>query len=336
MDIISTKTQTRFRTLVDILSSGGQRIFIQMHNAPDPDSIGSAFGLQYLLRNAGIHADICYRGEIEKYSTNRMVELLDIKLRNIRDIHDMTEDDYIVLVDSQKGNSNITDLIGNEIASIDHHPVFQKIDYLFEDIRPDAGACSSIIAEYFVENDVEIPKNIATALLCGIKTDTLDLSRGFSELDLDMFCMLYRVTDIELLNLIQLNKLRFRDLTAYSNAIKNIKIYGNVGIAYLGEDCPDSLLGTVSDFIMSLKEVELAIAYSRRKEGVKFSVRNETTHFDAGKIIMEILEGYGNGGGHKSMAGGFIPDASVRETWSTFHSFLENRILETLDRQSHD
>jgi len=327
-----TSEKTKLQTLTDIVASSGERVLIQMHNSPDPDSIASAYGLQYLLEQGSINADICYRGEIEKYSTSRMVELLGIRLRNINDIHDMTEKDYIILVDSQKGNSNITDFIGDEIASIDHHPIFQKIDYLFEDIRPQVGACSSIIAEYFKENGIQIPQNIATALLYGLKTDTLDLSRGVSDLDLDMFYMLYKIADIELLNLIQLNQLQFQDLAAYSNAIRNIKIYDNIGISYLGTECPDSLLGTVSDFIMSLKEVEFSIVYSRRSSGVKFSVRSETQTFDAGKIINDVLAGIGSGGGHKTMAGGFIPAQKVAEIGTDFDSFIENRVLEVLSR----
>ncbi len=330
MNVDEGNTSGNFQKLLDIISSGGQRILIQMHNSPDPDSIASAFGLQYLLQNAGIRADICYRGEVEKYSTSRMVELLHIKLKNIKEIPDMTENDYIILVDSQKGNSNITDFVGNEVASIDHHPTFHKIDYLFQDIRPHVGACSSIIAEYFKDNGVEMPQDIATALIYGLKTDTLDLSRGVSNLDLDMFYMLYNASDIELLNLIQLNQLQFCDLLAYSNAIKNIKIYTNIGIADIGADCPDSLLGTVSDFIMSLKEVEFSVAYSQRKGGVKFSVRNETSHLDAGKVIMAVLSGLGSGGGHKTMAGGFIPQAAADAVGPSFHSYIENKILDTL------
>jgi nanoRNase/pAp phosphatase (c-di-AMP/oligoRNAs hydrolase) len=332
MDIIVKEKTGNLQKLVDIISQSGQRTLIQMHNSPDPDSIASAYGLRYLLQDAGIQADICYRGEIEKYSTSRMVELLDIKLKNIREIPDMTENDYIILVDSQKGNANITDFIGNEVASIDHHPTFHKIDYLFKDIRPNVGACSSIIAEYFIENNVEIPRNIATALIYGLKTDTLDLSRGVSELDLDMFYTLYKAADIELLNLIQLNQLQFCDLMAYSNAIKNIRIFDNIGIADIGADCPDSLLGTVSDFIMSLKEVEFSVVYSSRKGGVKFSVRNETVELDAGKMIMTILDGIGSGGGHKSMAGGFVPQASAEALGPSFHSFIENKILETMKK----
>jgi nanoRNase/pAp phosphatase (c-di-AMP/oligoRNAs hydrolase) len=322
-------TTTKLKTLADTIAPRIRRIFIQMHNSPDPDAISSAFALQYLLRHEGIDAVICYRGEIEKYSTSRMVQMLGIRLTNISDIQDMREEDPIILVDSQKGNSNITDFIGNEVASIDHHPVFHEVQYLFEDIRPKVGACASIIAEYFNDNGVDIPQTIATALLYGIKTDTLDLSRSVSELDLDMFYKLYKIADIELLNRIQLNQLQFCELTAYSNAINNIKLYDNVGFAYLGADCPDSLLGTVSDFIMSLKEVEFSVVYSRRKEGIRFSVRNEMPEYDAGRIIMKALNGLGNGGGHKAMAGGFIPEAAIREMGQhTLHSFIENRIID--------
>lgn len=330
---IIAKTSTKLMQLAERLTSFGQRVFIQMHNSPDPDSIASACGLQYLLQLEGLEAAICYRGEIEKYSTNRMVELLNIQLTNIRDIPDMHENDAIVLVDSQKGNSNLTDFIGNEIASIDHHPVFHVVKYLFEDIRPKVGACASIIAEYFYENSVDIPEAIATALLYGIKTDTLDLSRGVSELDLEMFYRLYKLADISLLNLIQLNQLQFCELNAYSNAINNIKLYGNVGFTYLGVDCPDSLLGTVSDFIMSLREVEFSVVYSTRTTGIKFSVRNETPVYDAGKIIMKALEGFGSGGGHKTMAGGFMPNNAVEELGHTLHSFIETRIMDTLQTE---
>ncbi|MBP7175397.1 MAG: DHH family phosphoesterase [Thermoclostridium sp.] len=328
-DVKTSKT-SHLKKLAELFESGEHKAFIQMHNSPDPDSIASAYGLQYLLKHEGVEPVICYRGEIEKYSTNRMVELLDIRLKNILDTQDMKETDFIVLVDSQKGNSNVTDFIGNEIASIDHHPVFYEVQYLFEDIRPKVGACSSIIAEYFYENAVDMPQTIATALLYGIKTDTLDLSRGVSELDLEMFYRLYKTADIGLLNQIQLNKLQYCELTAYSNAINNIRLYDNVAFAYLGVDCPDSLIGTISDFIMSLKEVELSIVYSKRESGVKFSVRNETPGYDAGRIIMKALDGLGSGGGHKTMAGGFIPAAAIEELGQTLHSFIENRVMDVI------
>jgi len=304
-------------------------LFIQMHNSPDPDAVASAFGLQYLLLEKGLEAEICYKGEIDKYNTQKMIELLGIRLKNITDINYMKEEDFIILVDSQKGNSNVEDFIGNEVATIDHHPTFQKTEYYFEDIRPEIGACSSIIASYFVENNIPIPKNVATALLYGIKMDTLDLTRGVHYLDLDMFYMLYKLADIEIINKIQTNSLQFEELIAYSNAIKNIKVYGNVGFANVNIDCPDSLLGTISDFIISIKEVDFAVVYSPRESGIKFSVRNELDNLDAGKIIHEVLKEVGNGGGHKTMAGGFLPAGNLNAV-GQIDPFVEDSFLERI------
>lgn len=48
-----------------------EHVYIQTHNFPDPDAIASAFGLQELLKLRGIHATICYKGKIDRYSTDK-------------------------------------------------------------------------------------------------------------------------------------------------------------------------------------------------------------------------------------------------------------------------
>ena len=110
-----------------------RHVYIQMHNFPDPDAIASAFGLQELLKYCGIESTICYKGTIERYSTERMRQMLRIKLENIENLSDrLTEDDEVILVDAQKGNSNIINIKGDEIICIDHHPTFEKYEYLMD------------------------------------------------------------------------------------------------------------------------------------------------------------------------------------------------------------
>lgn len=307
-------------------------IFIQMHNSPDPDAIATAFALKELIGIKGIEATICYRGQIEKYSTLRMIELLDINIVYVENPEDISEESYIILVDSQKYNSNITDFPGIEVACIDHHPVFVDIDYQFKDIRAGVGACSSIIASYYIENNIELSRNVATALLYGIKVDTLDLSRGVSDLDLDMFYFLYKKADINKLNSIQRNTLEYKDLTAYWSAIENIRIYDNVGFVNIGFDCHDVLLACVSDFILSLKEVVFVVVYCEKEDGLKFSIRNENEELDAGIIINKVLEDYGNGGGHKTMAGGVIPRKNMNKILVQLDSFLETKFLQNIKK----
>ena len=54
------------------------KVFIQTHNFPDPDAISSAFGLKVLLEMHNIDATICYKGQIDRYNTRKMMELFGI------------------------------------------------------------------------------------------------------------------------------------------------------------------------------------------------------------------------------------------------------------------
>lgn len=291
-----------------------KHVYIQTHNFPDPDAIASAYGLQQLLKYRGINATICYKGKIDRYSTDKLRELLCVEMQNIEDLEDiLTDEDEVILVDAQKGNSNIINMTGDEIICIDHHPVFEKYEYRFTDIRPEVGACASIIAQYFFENNVPMTREIATALTFGIRMDTRGMSRGVSKLDMEMLYQMFDACDQDLIYVLENSTLYFEDLLAYSKAISSIEVYDTISFADTGRNCPEALIASVSEFMLALIEVDFSIVYSRKDEGIKLSVRSERPDLDAGKIINKALEGIGNGGGHASMAGGFVPFSGTEE-----------------------
>lgn len=290
------------RKLVEILSTG--RVFIQTHNYPDPDAIASAFGLQSLLEHFGIDACICYDGTAEKLSAIAMLNNFGIRMTQVKDLELLSCEDKIVTIDAQKFNSNLTDIIGNEVACIDHHPTITECDYEYKDVRI-VGACATLIAEYFFDNDIPIDENVASALVYGIKMDTSDFSRGVTQLDIDMYSKLFPYADNELLDRMKINTMEFTDLKAYGSAIENISVFGNVGYAYIPFECPDALIAMISDFILALDIIEFSVIYAIRGDGYKFSVRSEVPSLNAGKIAQKALEGVGSGGGHARMAGGF-------------------------------
>ena len=297
----------------------GNSVYIQTHNYPDQDALAAAFGLKYLLERFEIGADICYKGQVDKLNTVAMMETLDAQ--------EMDEDSEIIIVDGQKGNSNVDDFIGNEIACIDHHKLQETDMYRFWDIRSDVGACSSIIASYYVENDIDMPISVATALLYGIKMDTDNLSRKVSDLDIDMFYYLFKRASRDAIRKFEGCSLQMDDLQAYMAAIKNLRVFGNVGFVNIGDDCAEAILGTMSDFVMSLDEVTFAVVYSRRAGGIKFSVRNEEEGLDGAVIIKAALEGLGGGGGHATMAAGFAPNIDSSTEALNVARKVEERIL---------
>lgn len=323
---------SNLKELISILDINS-KIFIQTHNFPDPDCIAAAMGLKYLLYKNGIISEICHSGEVSRHSTKKLIEKLNIEMKDIRYITDMTENSNIILIDTQKANSNTKDLIGNEVACIDHHEENRKeirAEYKFKDIRPNVGACSSIIARYFLEEDIEIPQDIATALTYGIKADTLDFTRGVSKFDIEIYGYLHGLVDARILEELQKDKLELNDLYAFSKAFNSLKIIDDIGFINVGINCPDPLLASISDFILSVVEINFAILYCNKEIGVKFSIRNNIENFHAGKIIAEVLEGVGNGGGHKEMAGGLIPKKNLKLIEKDIDKFVESKFIEVI------
>ena len=312
--------------LVELLR--GHKNYIQTHNYPDPDAVASAFGLQYFLKQHGVEATICYEGTVEKLSTRKMFEVFQIDVLEASQIQDMTEQDYIVAVDSQKYNANLTDLVGDEVACIDHHPTFIECSYQYGDIRK-AGACSTLIAQYFYQTRTPMDATVAAALAYGIKVDTADFIRGVTELDLDMFAYVYKQADVDKIKIMYHDVLELDDLKAYGAAIDNIYINDGVGFAWIPLDCPDALIAIISDFILSLNVVDISIVYAVRRDGIKFSVRSEHGDLDAGKMVANVLKDYGSGGGHREMAGGFIPKENM-DRIDGMHARIEEEFMKQI------
>ncbi|MBN2655960.1 MAG: DHH family phosphoesterase [Spirochaetales bacterium] len=324
---------TKLDELVELLKQAPDEVFIQPHNVPDPDAIASSFGLKYLLEIRGVHAEIVYENEIEKANSSKMLELFNIRLSLAENVSTLGAEDWTVLVDGQKGNSNMTDLVTDEVAVIDHHEWGGDNGYRLTDVRPEVGACSTIITEYFIENDIPIPKAVATALLYGIFMDTDNLTRGVSELDINMFYHLYTHSDIDMITALKGNQISQQDLKDYAKAFDNVEVYGEIGFLYL-ESGNDSLLGASSDIVVTIAGVNVVVAYSPREGGIKFSTRSINNNIKANGLIRNILEGIGFGGGHDSMAGGFLPNGNLDKDKS-LHTFVRHRAISFVERTYH-
>lgn len=309
----------------------GKHIYIQTHNFPDPDALGSAYGLSRLLEHFDVASTLCYDGKIDMLSTRRILEEFQIRILPKHELHEMTPESPIFLVDSQKEAGNITDLIGDEIACIDHHPTVVEIEYAFMDVRM-VGACCTIIAQYFKDLGIVPDSHTATALLFGIKMDTSQFTRGVTESDIEMYAFLNPYIDEGILRKVSSNTLEFSDLSAFGAVFQTIRVFDTVGIAYIPFSCPDALIAMISDFILSLNEVDFVIVYAKRDMDWKFSVRSENDDLDAGEIIHEALLGIGSGGGHACMAGGIIPCSVIREMGRTADTQICELFLNTIKR----
>jgi nanoRNase/pAp phosphatase (c-di-AMP/oligoRNAs hydrolase) len=316
---------TRLDRLVELLKQAPDEVFLQPHNVPDPDAIASCAGLKALLALRGVTTAIVYDRDIEKVDSLKMLELFGVEMRLAKDVATLGEEDWGVLVDGQKGGGNLTDLATDEVACIDHHEYRGNQGYRFEDVRTTVGACSTIIAEYWFENGYEPPRQIATALLFGIMKDTDGMTRGVSDLDIEMFYRLFHFADVSLIKRLNGSQLKMSDIESYAEAFRGVEVYGNIGFMRL--DSPDdSLLGAAGDIILSLDTVDVVVSWSHRPNGIKLSVRSEDPKVKANVLVRGIVEGMGFGGGHDHMAGGFIPADRLFHDRS-FETYVRHRVI---------
>lgn len=317
----------------DLISlCNNRKVWIQTHNFPDPDAIASAFGLQELLCDFGIKAKLCHEGDIDKLSSIKMLGISGAEMFPYSSIKsEMLETDMIILVDCQKNSGNTTDLIGDELAVIDHHPTFAKAQYQYSDLRI-TGSCSSIISDYFRTLEITPSKQASTLLLYGLRTDTLNLSRGVTSFDIKMYEFLFEYADSEMLQELESNNMELSDLRGYGTALNNIKTYNRLAFSYLDFICPEALSAILSDFLLSLSEIEVVILFSRRENGYKFSIRSERKDIHAGNLANAVLSPIGNGGGHASMAGGFVSYDKINVKENEIYEYIQKIFLNEIKK----
>ncbi len=321
----------RIHELVDLLKQAPDEAFIQPHNVPDPDAIASSFGLQVLLGKLGVKTVIVYEQELEKANSLRMLETFGIEMSPASEVETLGAEDWTVLVDVQKENSNLTDLVTEEVACIDHHNDNGFDDYRFKDVRAEYGSCSSLIAEYWNDADLVPPTNVATALLYGIRSDTDGLSRGVHIRDIESYFQLYGQADMSRITELDNNSIHISVLKNYSKAFQTVEVYGRTGFLSL-ESNDDSLLGSAGDILLSVENVDIVVAYAIRDTGLKYSIRSIDKNISAADLVRHLVQGYGVGGGHATMAGGFITTERfpIDRSYSTFSRFRAIEFVESV------
>ncbi len=296
-------------------------IYIQTHDFPDHDAVASAYALSHILEEYNIETRLVYEGEILRDSLIRMIDDLSIPLRHISR-YEIGEEDQIIIVDGSKGSSNVTDLLGIEIAVIDHHTVqrIENVEYI--DIRPSYGACSTIITGYFKELEIRIPRSIAGALMIGINIDTLHLTRSATMEDVSAYSHLFSIADNDFVNSVIRNDLTISDLDSYKYLLSNLKIEKGFAYTFFTNGCNKNLLAILSSFLITFEEIDFAVVCGKNNHKIDISVKSERRQLDAANIVSEALKGIGRGGGHPDMAGGVIPDNSVISEEALRHRFL--------------
>jgi nanoRNase/pAp phosphatase (c-di-AMP/oligoRNAs hydrolase) len=309
---------------------GNEEILILPHNDPDPDAIASAVALrQLLMEGLNVVSTIAYQGIVGRAENRALVRYLDQPLRHLTDA-DLARQVPIALVDTQPGAGNNALPADSKVTIvIDHHTWREpaaKADYV--DVRPEAGATSTILTEYLQEAGLEPEPPLATALFYGIKTDTRGLSRGAGAADTAAYLYLQPLIDTQALAQIEYAQVPASYFKSFGATLRAARVYDGVVIAYVGPMAYPDLAAEMARLLLRLEKSRWIVCLGVHHEVLILSVLTQSPTGGADELVQAIVGDEGTAGGHGPMAGGQIP-LKGRDPEQVVHQ-LGQRVLRAL------
>jgi nanoRNase/pAp phosphatase (c-di-AMP/oligoRNAs hydrolase) len=289
--------------------AGKKNILVTAHQHPDPDALASAMGVCTLIteKMPGTKATLSIKGQLMGGMNEGFVRISNLKLAPWDDAA-IPQYDAIVLVDTQP-QFPLSPLPPGvtPTAVIDHHRGRgMKPNCPFVDIRPEVGASASIVFSYFMELEVPIRPDLAATLLFAIETDLAGLAGTPGELDNIALSSLTLLADPR-----KLYQMRYVDLPqsyfrAYAEAIGNAVWQDGVLMTHL--KTVDSLEkpAVMGDFLLRFDKVGWALVTAEYDGKLVLSLRTQHRTQSAADAMKKIVQPVGQGGGHKTKAGGFV------------------------------
>ncbi|RMF44481.1 MAG: hypothetical protein D6753_02465 [Planctomycetota bacterium] len=285
-------------------------VVILMHDNPDPDAIATGWAvLEIVQQRLGLPVHLVGGGAIVRAENRFMVQVLRPPLELIGSVprHGRTA---VVLVDCSAQARNFLNCQGEGVhivAVIDHHQQLDSaIKLPFQDIRPKVAASATIASSYLREQDIRPSRELATALLYALRSETRGYQTHFSRADRAALNWLTPQADPSILAQIEdapLARSYYSDLTL---ALQNTFLYGNVAFCLLPHATGAEIVGEVADLLIRCESISRVLCGAQINGNIAISVRTDASGGDAAVLVRDTLRGIGRGGGHRNRAGGII------------------------------
>ena len=303
------------RALRDVLERAAKttakpRVLILTHKSPDPDALGAAVGVKKLLEEGfGLEAEVATTGRIFRAENLAMVRELSLYHADHTEL-DLEPFCGGVIVDSQPGFGHTIVPPGIDLLAVfDHHvspDADDPVPVEHRDVRTELGATSSLVYEYLRDANVELDVATATALFCGVRYDTGDLSHNVSPLDEEAYFELLRRADRQKLARIQRPRLPQDYYKELHRSLRMARRYGPAVVALLGHVKNPESVAEMADFFLRMEGSLWSFVGGAFEDQYYVSLRTRFGTSDAYGLLETLLDDEGSFGGHGCVAGGRV------------------------------
>ena len=284
-EVVRLRTLERVQNVRDLLDPA-ENVALILQPDPDPDGIASALALRQVLRRNRATAPIVTFGGVTRPENVAMLKLLEIDLEVIKP-EDLARFERVALLDVQP--NVLRGLVDGPDVIIDHHPEQKGYTTRFRDIRASYGATSTILTEYCLAAEVAIPQRLATALLYGIKSDTLFLDRETSKADIMAFSYLYPLVNTNLLRRIEKPELPRSAFAAFSAPCARWTSAAAWPTCISGVVEREDVIPQMAELSLQLEGAEWSAASGLVGEKLVVCVRNAGYQKAAGTVVKAAL-----------------------------------------------
>jgi nanoRNase/pAp phosphatase (c-di-AMP/oligoRNAs hydrolase) len=332
--------ESNAQRLLDFLSQRQDSLsplLILTHNYPDPDGLAAAFALGYLAQqHFGITWKIAYGGMIGRSENRAMVKLLKIPLRKSRpDL--LKKHRSVAVVDTQPKFKN-NSFPDNRKATIiiDQHAFTEKPSAELAIIDTECGATCVIIAQALLLKGSPIPSKVATALVYGILSDTLDLYRARRADVIRTYLSIIPHCDLRLLAQIQNPSQSKSFFITLHRALNSAILHRRLLVSHLGFVENPDLVSQMADFLLTYEGAQWSFCTGRFRGSIYASLRTSTPNAQAAEVLRFVFDNPRQAGGHATIAGGSrrIAKNPAEEQWQETERKLQERLFRKLRRAS--
>ncbi len=281
---------------------------VLMYGSPDPDAVASAMALREILNQTKPLAKSVFVATepVVRYQNAEFIREMKVEIQ-LLDKVDLSQYRIIAIVDAQP--TFFGETLGGIKPQIvlDHHPCKTVWHASLADVRPDYGALSTIMTEYLLAAKARISKRLYTALLYGIRSDTVHFERDASLEDIGAYYFNYQRANRQLIRRIELNQIPDRFLKYFDYAYQHKRRYRERVIVYLGSVESADACVQVADFYLRIINIFYVIVAGIVKDRMVIVFRGDGYRQDCGAIARKAFAMFGTAGGHRSAARVEIP-----------------------------
>lgn len=317
---------------------------ILVQPSPDPDCLGAAAGWAALMKEAfGLESHIYHFGEVSHPQNKSMKNVLHIALKDGSDF-DVNEVCRTVVLDTDLHNSGFKNEHLTKVdVRIDHHSMDRDGEPLYKDVRQVGSTCA-MIWEYLKAFNVDLSKysDEATALILGIKTDTLDFtSATTSELDMEAYRSLLPFANKQALARVTKFPLPKEVFELEAKAYAARMVRNTTLVSFVGELSSHSrdVISTIADRFFRMAGITTVVIMAVIDNHLQASVRSDDSRVDVNDLCVKVF-GKKYAGAKEGSGGARLPirqqleyirskevrDQVIQEIVKTF----ESKVFDTL------